>query len=55
MNCKTHTICDACETVAHCTRNGCVPLVPLSEAPKLLRVLVPVVQAPKHKREEVAA
>lgn len=22
-----HTICDACETVAHCTRNGCIPLV----------------------------
>lgn len=23
----THTICDACECVSHCSKNGCVPLV----------------------------
>lgn len=22
-----HPICDACETVAHCSRNGCIPAV----------------------------
>ena len=21
-----HTLCDACETVAHCSKNGCIPL-----------------------------
>ena len=25
----SHTICDACETVAHCMKHGCVPLVPV--------------------------
>ena len=23
-----HTICDACDTVHHCTKHGCVPLQP---------------------------
>lgn len=22
----THKICDACETVAHCTNHGCIPI-----------------------------
>ena len=26
-----HPICDACETVAHCTNHGCVPIQPVSE------------------------
>jgi hypothetical protein len=25
----THQICDQCETVAHCTNHGCIPLQPL--------------------------
>jgi hypothetical protein len=24
----THQICDSCETVAHCTNHGCIPLQP---------------------------
>lgn len=24
----THKICDACETVAHCSKHGCIPLQP---------------------------
>lgn len=27
-----YPICDACETVAHCLRNGCIPLCPLPGA-----------------------
>jgi hypothetical protein len=23
-----HTICDACETVAHCKKHGCIPAIP---------------------------
>lgn len=23
----THNLCAACETAAHCSRNGCIPLV----------------------------
>jgi hypothetical protein len=23
-----HNLCDACETVSHCSKNGCIPLVP---------------------------
>lgn len=23
-----HQICDSCETVAHCTKHGCIPLQP---------------------------
>lgn len=25
----THKICDACETVSHCSRHGCIPLEPV--------------------------
>lgn len=24
----TNSICDACETVAHCKKNGCIPIQP---------------------------
>lgn len=30
----THQICDACECVSHCRKNGCVPLTPMDQAPK---------------------
>jgi len=26
-----HQICDACECVSHCRKNGCVPLTPMPE------------------------
>jgi len=26
-----HEICDACETVRHCSQHGCIPKQPLSE------------------------
>lgn len=29
----THQICDACECVSHCRKNGCVPLTPMDQAP----------------------
>lgn len=29
----THKICDACETVAHCSNHGCVPLQPAQQKP----------------------
>jgi hypothetical protein len=29
----THEICDACETVAHCSQHGCIPLQPQSLKP----------------------
>lgn len=31
----THPICDECETVAHCSKKGCIPLTPrsMSSAP----------------------
>ena len=29
----THEICDACETVAHCSQHGCIPLQPQSPKP----------------------
>lgn len=28
-----HKICDACETVAHCTKHGCIPLQPAQQKP----------------------
>jgi hypothetical protein len=28
MTTPTHSICDACETVAHCSVNGCIPAIP---------------------------
>ena len=30
----THEICDACETVAHCMKNGCVPIQAAPESTK---------------------
>lgn len=30
----THQICDACECVSHCRKNGCVPLTMIDQAPK---------------------
>lgn len=32
----THTICDACETVAHCMKSGCIPLQPYQATPNKL-------------------
>lgn len=29
----THKICDACETVQHCSNHGCVPLQPAQHQP----------------------
>jgi len=26
-----HTICDACECVSHCRKNGCIPVTPMPE------------------------
>jgi len=31
----THAICDACECVSHCSKNGCVPLTPIFRAPSV--------------------
>ena len=28
----THQICDACETVAHCSNNGCIPITQIRAA-----------------------
>lgn len=27
----SHTICDSCETVAHCRKHGCIPLQPYAQ------------------------
>lgn len=29
-----HQICDACECVSHCRKNGCVPFTPMPEKPR---------------------
>ena len=34
MNCPA--ICDECETVNHCSKNGCIPKVPMPRASYLL-------------------
>jgi len=31
----THAICDACECVSHCSKNGCIPLTPIFRAPSV--------------------
>ena len=35
----THSVCDACETVSHCMKNGCIPKVPAPADPLLARML----------------
>jgi hypothetical protein len=30
-----HKICNACETVEHCTRHGCIPVQPLTRIDRL--------------------
>jgi hypothetical protein len=35
MNMTTHAICDACECVSHCSKNGCIPLTPIFRAPSV--------------------
>lgn len=48
---KAHGLCDSCETVSHCRRNGCIPLTPLDQYP--LRSMAEVA-ARKHLLEAVA-
>ena len=44
-----HQICDACETVAHCMKNGCIPVQPTTKteairaAPVLVRDLAEII------------
>ena len=35
-----HKICDACETVAHCSNHGCIPLQPAQRKPLTLQEIV---------------
>lgn len=39
-----HQICDACETVQHCTNHGCIPLQPAQRKPLTLPEIVKLTQ-----------
>ena len=48
-----HNICDACETVAHCRKHGCIPFTTPSKEPA--GVVTDILQfAPKFSREQEA-